>query len=171
MGKKIIIPAIIAVLAVGCVFLLRDFKHTPSGSLYYLGKAVYTHNAELFFQYFDVQQVIEKFKPPTDQDNLLTRLAFKAFADFEQRAPEYLRKIIEDEKRPNLPGSFALLLGTQQGREIDGQMEAMLPPLSLDSRAVRFTMALYPDNTWKVVEINQSDLQWLFLGYMGINLK
>ena len=170
MGKRILFIALLAGLAAATLMFLKDFKTTASGSLYYLGKSIHNRDADLFFRYVDYERIIGDLRFAASGSALMAQLTAQAVSALEQQGENYLRRMIEDPNRPNLPNSLALLLGAQQGQEVDGRVEVLLPPLSLDSRSLRFTLARCPDSTWKAVDINREDLQWLLLSYLGLDL-
>lgn len=170
-GGRIIFILVVAGLLAGTAMFIKNFKTTPSGSLYYLGKAIYNRDSDLFCKYIDFDRIISHFEPDAQAGGgILAGLARQAFAGLNEQGVTYIRQIIEDPKRSNLPGSLVLLLGAQQGVEENGLIEVMLPAIELGMRPLHFTMARYPEQTWKVVEINSRDLEWLLLGYLGISM-
>ncbi len=168
MSKRVLFVLVIVGMLLGTVWLFKDLQTTPSGSLYYLGKAIYNHDSHLFFDYIDYQRIVGGLQPEASKEGgFLAQAVRNAFAGLNEHGEQYLRKIIEDRDRPNLPGSLALLLAAQQGQPLNGQVEIMLPPMQHGGRPLHFTMSQY-GNMWKVTAINSRDLQWLLMGYLGI---
>ena len=159
---------VLVIIAMASIVLIKDFLKTPSGSLYYIGKAIHEHDAELFLTYVDYAAILNQLTPEPSSGVLQT-MAHNTLVQLKEKAPAYIARIIEDENRPNPPSSWALLLSVTMGGETDGRVEVMVSDLNMGSRdKLRFIMLKYPDGRWRIAQVNSADLEWLVLFCAGL---
>jgi hypothetical protein len=164
-GKWLLIGFII-VLGAASVIIWRDWQKSPSASLYYLGKAIYGHDAALFLQYVDITSIMEQARSywpyhsslPGDQSD--------------GKALEMISRFVARPDRPNLPGSMSILLNAVMSRPANGQVEVALSDFWLHSEArIGFTMRQYPDAVWRVARLNKQDLEKLLFYCLGLEKR
>ena len=161
---------ILAIIGTASVILLKDLSQSPTGTLYYLGKAIHNHDAGLFAKYVDYEAILGQMEAPSASGASNNVFVKHALQGLDKSAEGFISRLIEDESRPNLPNSYALLMNATIGDPNEsGQVEVVLQDFSSSYQGrLSFTMLKYPDETWRVAMINLQDLEWLALNYFGL---
>jgi hypothetical protein len=148
----------IIILSAVSVLLWRDWQKSPSASLYYLGKAIYRHDAALFMQYVDLNAIMANARSSWPH---LARLAPE---QPDNKMGEILSRLLARPDRPNLPGAMSILLNAVMSRPDKGQVEVALSGAWLHSElSLGFIMRQYPDDRWRVTSLQGQDVEKLLL--------
>ncbi|MDR1396310.1 MAG: hypothetical protein LBJ14_01035 [Desulfarculales bacterium] len=164
---------IIILLAIsGCSLLLfKNWQTSPGASLYYLGKAIYSHDPRLFSQYVDLEAIAAQLEPALRSQGRLGGILAGNSSGFKSKAEAMISEFIADARRPNISNPFSILLNAAMGRPEGGQVAVMisLSPSGIGDKAMLgFTLKLYPDEVWRVAGISEDDLEWLLLYCLGL---
>jgi hypothetical protein len=161
--SKWLLAGFIILLGISSVMILKEWQKSPSASLYYLGKAIYSRDPDLFMQYVDMDAIMENARSSWNFAPL-SRLG-----GLDRQAAEIISQFVSSPDRPNLPGSMSILLNSAMSRPEHGQAEVVLFDFWLRSEArIGFTLRQYPDKVWRVTSLNGQEVERLLLYCLGL---
>ena len=174
--KRLAPVALFVLLAGGGFWGAWYFLHSPYYSLYQIGKSIHDHKPRLFLAYVDLDRMIRDQKDdilaellPKDQDNESKQTVHKIVSAFlphiQSLARDRVARIIADEKRQNLPSSWALLPAADITTNQNAALVVLSDPES--DKRVRLGMERYTeDGHWRVVQVDPKDLRKLLEDYL-----
>jgi hypothetical protein len=154
---------IFILLGTAALVILKEWQKSPSASLYYLGKAIYSRDPDLFLQYVDISAIMDNARSSWNFAPL-SRLG-----GLDGNAAEIISQFVSNPDRPNLPWSMSILLNSAMSRPEHDQVEVALFDFWLRSEArIGFTLRQYPDQVWRVTSLNGQEVERLLLYCLGL---